>query len=98
MSEPKLDNSGGALRELRESLGISLRELAQRLSWDRGILSKYENNRLGLSLSRIDDIAGALGLRPEVVILFILKKRYPSLASTSPINLLDQLVEKMEHL
>ncbi|HKQ46806.1 MAG TPA: helix-turn-helix transcriptional regulator [Phycisphaerae bacterium] len=73
--------AGSVLRQLRTKAGLSLDDLAGRLDWDKGRLSKYENDQLGLSLDVIEQIAVALDQRAEPVILRLLQHRYPSLAS-----------------
>ncbi len=97
MSVPKIPNAGEALRSLRQSFGLSLRELADRVGWDKARLSKYENDQLGLSLPVLEEIARALGQRPEVVVLYCLKHRYPSLSveGSETGDLLDTLVQQM---
>jgi transcriptional regulator with XRE-family HTH domain len=96
MSEPlKIAGAGPAIRQLRQAAGLSLEDLADRLGWDKGRLSKYETDRLGLSISIIEEIARALGRRPEVVALYCLKQRYPKLSSSEVGCLLDSLVEEL---
>ena len=97
MDSPKIDRVGQAIRTLRKQSGLSLAELAHSLGWDKGRLSKYENDRLALSLPVLEEIARALRQRPEVVLLYCLKHRYPklSLAGSEVGTLLDRLVEKL---
>lgn len=94
---PKLDGAGPAIRKLREAAGLSLSEMARQLGWDKGRLSKYENGHLALAASVIEEIARALKQRPEVVVLYCLKYRYPklSLAGSEIGEALDTLVEEL---
>jgi len=96
-ASPRLAGAGRAIRALREAAGLSLRDLAARLHWDKGRLSKYENDQLALSISVIEDLARVLGQRPEVVVLYCLKQRYPklSLAGSEIGTLLDELIDKL---
>jgi transcriptional regulator with XRE-family HTH domain len=81
MSEsPKITGAGSVIRELREGKNVTLPELADSLGWDKGRLSKYETDQRGLSVDVIEEIAEALDLRPEAVVLQCLKRRYPKLA------------------
>ena len=75
---------------------MSLRELAERLGWDRGRLSKYETNTLGLTLPLIEEIAKALEMRTEVVVLECLMNRYPSLKSSEVGKHLKRAVNCLE--
>jgi transcriptional regulator with XRE-family HTH domain len=65
----KIGPAGEVLRALRGEAGLSQPELAEKLGWDPTRLSKYENNRLMLSLDVIDKIARALGVPAEAVVL-----------------------------
>jgi len=56
-------------------------------------LSKYETNRLGLSLPVIEKIAGALELPPLFVVLQCLKHRYPNLSK--PDSKAGQILERL---
>lgn len=97
MSEDKLkiDSTGGAIRALRETAGLSLAELAEKVGWDKGRLSKYENNHLGLSLSVIDEIAAALGLASTTVLISCIKHRYPHLSR--PRSRVGKLLDQLDH-
>jgi len=92
-----LDSAGEAIRALREQAGLSLTELADRLGWDKGRLSKYENNQLGMSRVVIEQIANALGLESLYVHIECLKVHYPHLRRpNSKLGvLLDQLVNEL---
>ena len=72
--------SGIGLRALRESKGVSLSELARRLDWDKGRLSKYEKGQLGIRSEPVTQIAEKLGLSPAAVAVYLLKSEFPQLA------------------
>lgn len=77
-----IESAGDAIRSLREQANLTLQELADRVGWDKGRLSKYENNYRALSLPVIEAIAAALKLPAPVVVFHCLKRRYPGLANT----------------
>ena len=95
--EVTIPAAGDAIRALREEAGLSLQELADRVGWDKGRLSKYENNHLALALPAIDTIARGLDLAPAVVVYNCLKHRYPALtlAESESGPLVKALVDKM---
>lgn len=90
-----IDSAGQAVRALRMDAELSLQELADRLGWDKGRLSKYETNRLGMSVGVIEEIARALRKPPLVVILHCLRHRYPDLQrkGSRTAQLLEALVQ-----
>lgn len=92
-----IEGVGDVIKELRTQEKLTLDELADRLDWDKSRLSKYENNKLGLSLDAIEKIAVALRLRAEPVILRCLQCRYPALSSprSKAGKLLTEAVEHM---
>jgi transcriptional regulator with XRE-family HTH domain len=85
MANMKIEGAGAVIRKYREQHNISLRELALRLGWDRGRLSRYENNDLALSLDALSQIATALGERPEVVVFECLRALHRNL-DNSPLG------------
>ena len=100
MDTLKVSGMGRAIRELRARSGISQTQLAASLGWNKSQLSRYENDRVALSLEAIEKIALALGERPEIVVLHCLKHRYPQLSSQGSVvgELLDELVGQVaEH-
>jgi transcriptional regulator with XRE-family HTH domain len=92
----KIDSAGRVLRALREEQGFSLPEFAERIGWDKGRLSKVENNHLAVSLTTIEAIARGLGMLPESIALRCLAVRFPGLAESKPGMLLAQLVSTIE--
>ena len=96
----QIESAGEALRELRTRAGLTLQDLADRINqegWDRSRLSKYETNKLGLSLPVIEEIAAALGYPPLFVVLHCLKHRYPDLKrlGSKAGRLLESLVREL---
>ena len=100
MIDLKMNGSGHVLRQMRDEAGVSLRELAEKLDWNQGTLSKYENNQLGLSLEVAEQIADALGCSREELAVRCLQARYNTLAkSTTNVgklayNLVEALAKK----
>ena len=90
-------SSGDAIRGLRMAQGLSLQDVATRIGWDKSRLSKYETNRLDLSIEVIEQIAQALGHPPLFVVLKCLKHRYPELGSRRSKlgRLLDSVVREL---
>jgi transcriptional regulator with XRE-family HTH domain len=56
--------AGGLIRELREKKSLQAKELAQLSGIDPSVLSKIENNLLGLSTDMLNKIAPVLGINP----------------------------------
>jgi transcriptional regulator with XRE-family HTH domain len=76
MKNISLKGSGTALRELREEQGLGLREVAVKAGLQPGVLSKYENNIIGIPLDITPKIAKALGRSAEVVTIRLLREAY----------------------
>lgn len=68
------------IKDLRERSEQSLADVAGELGWDKGRLSRYENDQRALSLPVIEELAPVLGETPEAIVLACLKHRYPRLA------------------
>lgn len=62
--EPLLD-IGTRLRELRSALGLSQKELAERIDLTPSFVSQLESNQISPSLNSFLQICAALGARPE---------------------------------
>jgi transcriptional regulator with XRE-family HTH domain len=92
---PKLHKAGSVIRELREEAGLSLSDLAQKMGWDKGRLSKYENDGLGLSAQTIEKIATALNFNPEVLLLKCLQHKYPRLAEAKTGKLIEEAIREL---
>lgn len=79
--EITFESIGDVLRDLRKSRELSLQDLADLLGCDKSAISRYENNERAISLETIEAIAEALDMRPDVVVLYCIKHRYPHLNS-----------------
>src|SRR6478672_9165775 len=53
----------------RQSAGLTIRELADRLGWPHTTLGNYESGRRGLSIARLYEIAAALGHAPATLLV-----------------------------
>jgi transcriptional regulator with XRE-family HTH domain len=53
----------------RQSAGLTIRELADRLGWPHTTLGNYESGRRALSIARLYDIAAALDHAPAVLLI-----------------------------
>lgn len=88
-----LKNCGLLFRQLRIEKNLSLSELVMRLGpgWDKSRLSKIETNQLPISRNVIHQIAAALEIRPEPLLLMCLKQHYPGLQDSRVGELLDEI-------
>jgi transcriptional regulator with XRE-family HTH domain len=95
--ELHVTSAGEAIRSLRLQAGLSLNDLAGRLGWDKGRLSKIENGHLALTLSVIEKIAEALDQSPLSIVVACLRERYPDLASRNSKagRILDDLTREL---
>jgi HTH-type transcriptional regulator, cell division transcriptional repressor len=60
---------GARLRAARETAGLSLRELAQRVGLrDHTVIIKYEQGRTSPSTARLVSLAAALGVSPAALL------------------------------
>ena len=60
--------TGSRIRALRESRGMTQRQLAERAGCTDAAIRNYEAGRRALKGSALDAIAGALGVAPEALI------------------------------
>lgn len=90
-----LDNAGSTIRRLRAEAALTQTELAERLGWDKTRVSKYENGRLQMSVAVIEEMAAAMGYRPEVVIIEILSDRYTSLKKSAAGKIVSRLLNEL---
>lgn len=58
------------LKQLRESKGLSLRELAAKCDLDSSKISKMENGKTNLQLSSMFELAKGLGVEPKELLDF----------------------------
>jgi transcriptional regulator with XRE-family HTH domain len=96
--ELSIAGAGDVIRAERERRGHSLRNVASHMGCDRGLLSKYENNQVGLSIEVINKIAEAIGERPEALACKCLKAAYPVLGApkSRAAKLFADLLEHLE--
>ena len=78
MSEPALESAGEVVRALRCEVGLSLRDFAEKLGWDKSRISRIENNETKLTSSAINEIATALGKPTELVLVRCFEASFPS--------------------
>ena len=95
----KLTGAGDVLRELREQAGLGLREAATELGWNPGELSKYETNKVGVSLDIVEKIAKLVKKPAEAVVLQCLQTRYKTLSTKdTPVGkALGQLLKAIDN-
>lgn len=91
-AEIRFENCGKVIRDARTDVGVSIRELADRLGIDRGRLSKIENDGLALSMTTLESIAKALQVRPEALAMKCLELRFPGLRTTQAGKLMTTLL------
>lgn len=77
---PRIDRSGAVITQERERAGATLPALADRLGWHKSRLFRYENNDTPLTAEAIVEIADALGIKPEYLLLRCVEVRFPKLA------------------
>lgn len=82
-SEIKFVGCGGIIREARETAGFTLRQLAEQSGCLHSHIAKVESNALALSLTMIEQIAAALEIPPEEIILKCLETKFPKMRSTA---------------
>ena len=55
---------GQRLQQARQAAGLTMRKLAERLNWPHTTLGNYESGRRSLPVTRLYEIAEALGRTP----------------------------------
>jgi transcriptional regulator with XRE-family HTH domain len=58
------------LTKIRESKGLSIRQLATRCDVDHGKISKIENNKANLMVTTLMELAEGLGIHPKKLLDF----------------------------
>ena len=93
----KFETLGDELRTIREECKVSLSELARKINWNKGRLSKYEKNKIALTVDAIEQIAQGLQIPSPVIVIRFLKKLYPVLSNPQnhEAKLLDQLSDSL---
>lgn len=95
-AEIRFENCGKVVHDARIAAGVSIRELAERLSVDRGRLSKIENDGLALSMTALESIANALQVAPEQLAMKCLELRFPGLRATAAGKMMTRLLATEE--
>ena len=90
--EIRFEGYGPILRQLREDAGIGVRDLARRMECSHSRISKIESNALSISMTMLEQLATALELPPETVVLRCLERRYPQLQQTPAGKLMSNLL------
>lgn len=67
-------NAGRKLKEIRERLGVSQKELAMRMGVDPSLLSHLEAGRKPVRLGHVILFAAALGLKAEEVVKELMRE------------------------
>jgi transcriptional regulator with XRE-family HTH domain len=60
---------GRRIAAARQRVGLSVRELADKLGWPRDTLVNYELGRRAITIERLDQIAAALGASAATLLL-----------------------------
>src|SRR5437763_506285 len=97
MSDVRIGEVGEILRMAREDAGLSLQNVADRLGCNRATVSKYESNKIAVSLDIVESIADAVGCPKDQLVLQCLQQRYStSKHRNSPIGkLFGQLLKNI---
>ena len=93
----RIEGAGSAIKQIRVKSGHTLQAAADRLRWHKSRLVKYENNRLGLSLAVIEELAGVYEVPPLVIAFRCLQHVYPALQSprSKPRGILENLIKEL---
>lgn len=68
---------GGILRQYRQGRSIALGVMEHVVGRDKSLLSRYENDQVGVTLDLLDDYAKATATPCEELVLNCLRVRYP---------------------
>lgn len=90
-----IDGAGKALARLREQTGLSVSQAAAEFGTDKGLVSKYENNKVAAPESYLASLAKRLKKSTTWVVLECLKERYPELAGAALGKLLDRIAAEV---
>ena len=63
--------AGVVIRRLRENAGVTQEVLAERIGMSYQQIQKYERGQNRVSISRLFDIAGVVGVDPHVIVKLI---------------------------
>jgi transcriptional regulator with XRE-family HTH domain len=87
-----INGAGAALKRLREEAGMSLPEAAVLFGTDKGLISRYENDKVAAPESYLAALAAKLNRSTSSVVLECLKERYPKLGESEVGQLLEQII------
>ncbi len=87
-----INDAGGALRRLREEAGLTVPEAAVLFGTDKGLISRYENNKVAAPEAYLAALAARLKRSTSSVVLECLKERYPKLGESHIGKLLEQII------
>ena len=71
--DPRYEIFRSSLKELRKNKNITQQELADRLRRPQSFVSKLESGERNIDMIELFDVIVALGAKPEVAILELLK-------------------------
>lgn len=71
--DPRYEIFRSSLKELRKNQNITQQELADRLRRPQSFVSKLESGERNIDMIELFDVIVALGAKPEVAILELLK-------------------------
>jgi transcriptional regulator with XRE-family HTH domain len=92
-----IDGAGKALARLREELGLNVTEAAIAFGTDKGLISRYENNKVAAPEHYLAALAKCLKRSTTAIVLECLKERDPLLAGSKFGRLLDKLAEEISN-
>lgn len=99
MNNPRITSFGEYIRGLRETLGLSIKEIAHRLVIDPSLLGKIERNERPPTRELITKIAIVLGQDEKVLITQFLSDQlaYKILEQDADIEVLKVAEEKVKY-
>src|ERR1700712_3070694 len=62
------DSIGALVRDIRKRREMTLEQLSERTGISVSSLSRIENTRLGLTVEKVEVLAHALGVSPEILV------------------------------
>jgi len=88
--------AGAALKRLREEADLSLADAATAFGTDKGLVSRYENDKVAAPESYLAALAARLNRSTSSVVLECLKERYPALGTSKVGKLLDRIIRQID--
>ncbi|WP_024441415.1 MULTISPECIES: TetR family transcriptional regulator [unclassified Mycobacterium] len=83
---------GTAIRAARRARGLTVRDLAQCLRVSPATISAMENGKTGISVSRLQECAGALGVTPDQILAGTV-----SAGPARPAHIPDEVADSGQH-